>query len=38
MFANGNEKIPESHGYNKGISSTTSDKYNYVTPDVPAFK
>lgn len=38
MFANGNEKIPESQGYNKGISSTTSDKYNFVTPDVPAFK
>lgn len=38
MFASGNEKIPESQLYNSGISSTTSDKYNFIMPNIPAFK
>jgi len=38
MDSSGNNKIPESFAYNHGYSSTTSDKYNWETPMVPAIK
>lgn len=38
MSVEGNTKIPESFVINTGESSTTSDKYNFVLPDVPYIK
>lgn len=38
MDAIGVYKIPESFVYNEGNASTTSDKYNYEIPNVPAIK
>lgn len=38
MDRGGQAKIPESFAYNHGYSSTTSDKYNWETPSVPALK
>lgn len=38
MSINGESKIPESTIINGGISSTTSDRYNYILPDVPYIK
>lgn len=38
MDSSGNGKLPESFAYNHGYSSTTSDKYNWETPMVPAIK
>lgn len=38
MTATGESKIPESFISNSGMSSTTSDKYNFELPDVPALK
>lgn len=34
----GEYKIPESTSVNIGLSSTTSDKYNFILPDVPYIK
>lgn len=38
MSTGGESKIPESFVVNDGINSTTSDKYNFELPDVPAIK
>ena len=38
MSPTGESKIPESFIVNAGLSSTTSDKYHYEVPDVPAIK
>ena len=38
MSTGGESKIPESFIINDGINSTTSDKYNFELPDVPAIK
>ena len=38
MDTSGPAKLPESFIVNGGHSSTTSDKYNYEVPHVPAFK
>lgn len=38
MSTEGNTKIPESFVINTGESSTTSDKYNFILPDVPYIK
>lgn len=38
MSTEGNAKIPESFVINTGESSTTSDKYNFILPDVPYIK
>lgn len=38
MSVSGESKIPESFVVNGGISSTTSDKYNFEQPKVPAIK
>lgn len=38
MSSTGESKIPESFAMNAGINSTTSDKYNFEQPKVPAIK
>ncbi len=38
MSTTGESKIPESFAINAGINSTTSDKYNFEQPKVPAIK
>lgn len=38
MSVTGESKIPESFVINGGINSTTSDKYYYELPNVPAIK
>ena len=38
MSTEGNYKIPESFMSNAGLSSTTSDKYNFLQPEVPYIK
>lgn len=38
MSVSGNYKIPESFMQNAGLSSTTSDRYNFLQPDVPYIK
>lgn len=38
MSTTGESKIPESFVINAGINSTTSDKYNFEQPKVPAIK
>ena len=38
MSSTGESKIPESFAMNTGINSTTSDKYNFEQPKVPAIK
>lgn len=34
----GEYKLPDSSLFNKGLNSTTSDKYNYILPNVPYIK
>lgn len=34
----GSSKLPESGIINRGLSSTTSDRYNFAQPDIPAIK
>lgn len=36
--ASGEYKVPESTLFNSGYNSTTSDKYNYILPDIPYIK
>lgn len=38
MSPTGESKIPESFVWNSGLSSTTSDKYHFEVPNVPAIK
>lgn len=38
MSSTGESKIPESFAMNAGVNSTTSDKYNFEQPKVPAIK
>lgn len=38
MSTEGNAKVPESFVLNSGFNSTTSNRYNYVLPDVPYIK